>query len=368
MISADDAGHLARARRLAARGLYTTDPNPRVGCVIVKDASTVAEGWHERAGSSHAERMALDIAGSAARGATVYVSLEPCSFVGRTGACAEALIEAGVARVVCLGIDPNPRVAGRGVDRLRQAGVQVDVSGSESAISDDNPGYFSRMTRGRPWVRSKVAASLDGRTALQNGVSQWITGPASRADVHRWRARSSAVLTGVGTLLADDPRLNARPDAPDSAVKQPIRVILDSKLRTPPDASALGTVDDTLIYTTAGESAEADALSRRASIERAGGSSQCDLMGVLEALGQREINEVWVEAGAVLNGALLREGLIDELIVYLAPHAMGDSARGLFALDTLSSMEQRIALEFIDVRRVGDDLRITARPSTVTGP
>lgn len=368
MISAEDAGHLARAGRLAARGLFTTDPNPRVGCVLVKDGETIAEGWHIRAGSSHAERMALDIAGEAAREATAYVSLEPCGFVGRTGACTEALIAAGIARVVCRGIDPNPKVSGRGIDQLRQAGIQVDVLGSEPATSDDNPGYVSRMTRGRPWVRSKLAASLDGRTALANGVSQWITGAASRADVHRWRARSSAVLTGVGTVLADDPRLDARLDAPAPEVKQPLRVILDSELKTPPHAKALGTTDDTIIFTTAGQTAAADALSRRASVERVGGSGRCDLIEVLEALGLREINEVWVEAGAVLNGALLREGLIDELIIYLAPHAMGDSARGMFALDSLVSMEQRIALEFMDVRRVGDDLRIVARPSTVTGP
>ena len=367
MISVEDAGHLARAGKLAARGLYTTDPNPRVGCVIVRDGETIAEGWHMRAGSAHAEKMALDIAGEAAREATAYVSLEPCSFTGRTGACTEALIAAGVIRVVCRHIDPNPRVSGRGIDQLRQAGVQVDIAGSEPA-GDDNPGYVSRMTRGRPWVRSKIAASLDGRTALANGVSQWITGPASRADVHRWRARSSAVLTGVGTVLADDPRLDARLDEPAPEVRQPLRVILDSELRTPPGAKVLGTAEDALIFTTAGETAEADALSRRASIERVGGAGRCDLLEVLEALGRREINELWVEAGAELNGALLREGLIDELIVYFAPHAMGDRARGMFALDALVSMEQRISLEFKDVRRVGDDLRIVARPSTVTGP
>ncbi len=368
MTAADDAGHLARARRLAARGLYTTDPNPRVGCVIVKDGEVVAEGWHERAGGPHAERMALDIAGDASRGATAYVSLEPCSFAGRTAACTEALIDAGVVRVVCRGIDPNPKVSGRGIDQLRAAGLQVDVVGSLSTSDDDNPGYVSRMTRGRPWVRSKLAASLDGRTALANGLSQWITGSASRADVHRWRARSSAVLTGVDTLLADDPRLNARLEDPATEVKQPLRVILDSKLRTRPDAKALGSADDALIFTTSGESAVADALSRRASIERVGGSGRCDLIEVLEALGKREINELWVEAGAVLNGALLREGLIDEVIVYLAPHVMGSSARGMFALDSLVEMEQRIGLEFTDVRRVEDDLRVVARPRTLAGP
>ena len=218
-MDAADAGHLARAGKLATRGLYTTDPNPRVGCVIVKDGKAVAEGWHERAGGPHAERMALDIAGEAARGATAYVSLEPCSFVGRTGACTEALLDAGVTRVVCRGIDPNPKVSGRGIDQLRSAGLQLDVVGAEPTSGDDNPGYFSRMTRGRPWVRSKLAASLDGRTALANGVSQWITGPASRADVHRWRARSSAVMTGIGTLLADDPGLDARLEADPTVVR-----------------------------------------------------------------------------------------------------------------------------------------------------
>lgn len=369
MTAPADAAYLARAMKLAARGLFTTDPNPRVGCVLVKDGNVVGEGWHEQAGGPHAERVALSAAGDNATGATAYVTLEPCSFEGHTGACATALIDAGVARVVCPGIDPNPKVVGSGITSLREAGLQVDVGVASDIAAELNPGYFSRMTRGRPLVRSKLAVSLDGRTALAKGLSQWITGSAARADVHRWRARSSAVMTGIGTLLADNPGFDARLEEPAPPVKQPVRVVLDSGLKTPPEAKLLGTPEEALIFTTQTEvSADSDLLSRSATVERVGGFPRCDLAQVLDRLGELEFNEVWVEAGAVLNGALIREGLIDELIVYMAPQLLGDSARPMFVIDTLVSLEQRISLSFVDVRRVGDDLRIIARPSNVASP
>ncbi len=369
MTAQTDADYLTRASELAERGLYTTDPNPRVGCILVKDGRVIGEGWHERAGGAHAERVALAHAGSAAAGATAYVTLEPCSVTGRTGACAAALIEAGIARVVCPGIDPNPDVAGSGIASLRDAGVTVDAGIVHDASAALNPGFFSRMTRGRPFLRSKLAVSLDGRTTLANGQSQWITGAAARADAHRWRARSSAIMTGIGTVLADNPSLDARLEEPAPAVKQPARVVLDSALQTPPDAKVLAQPGEILLFTIQAEStAASDLLARGASIERVGGSGHCDLGQVLERLGELQFNEVWVEAGAQLNGALIREGLIDELIVYMAPQLLGTSAIGMFAIESLVSLQQRISLEFQDVRRVGDDLRIIARPSTVAGP
>ncbi len=369
MTARSDAEYLARAIKLAARGLYTTDPNPRVGCVLVKDGRVIGEGWHERTGGAHAERVALAHAGSAAAGATAYVTLEPCSFTGRTGACTTALIEAGIARVVCPGIDPNPKVSGSGIASLRDAGVEVDVGIAHDAAAALNPGYFSRRTRARPLVRSKLAVSLDGRTALANGRSQWITGAAARADAHRWRARSSAILTGIGTVLSDNPSLDARLEQPAPAVTQPARVVLDSALQTPPDAKVLSKPGKVLLFTIRAESsADSDLLARGATIERVGGSPRCDLAQVLDRLGELEFNEVWVEAGAELNGALIREGLIDELVIYMAPQLLGASALGMFAIDPLVSLEQRISLDFQDVRRFGADLRIIARLSTVTGP
>ncbi len=369
MIVHTDAEYLARAIKLAARGLYTTDPNPRVGCVLVKDGRVIGEGWHERAGGAHAERVALAHAGSAAADATAYVTLEPCNFIGETGACAAALIEAGVARVVCSGIDPNPKVAGSGIASLRDAGIKVDLDVVNDAAAALNPGFFLRMTRGRPLVRSKLAVSLDGRTALASGQSQWITGAAARADAHRWRARSSVIMTGIGTVLIDDPSLDTRLEEPAPAVIQPARVVVDSKLQTPPDAKLLSRPGEVLIFTNQAESAAGGHLRvQGATIERVGGSRHCDLAKVLERLAELEFNEVWVEAGATLNGALIREGLIDELIIYLAPQLLGTSAMGMFAIDSLVSLEQRISLDFQDVRRVGDDLRIIARPSTVASP
>ena len=352
---------MARAVRLARRGLYCTDPNPRVGCVLVKAGEIVGEGWTEPAGGPHAERMALDRAGGNAAGATAFVTLEPCNHTGRTGPCAQALTAARVARVVCAGSDPNPLVGGAGIRCLREAGVEVATGVLEASAAGLNPGYLARMTRGRPLVRSKLAASLDGRTALANGASQWITSAAARRDVHRWRARSSAILTGIGTVLADDPRLDARPPDTERAIVQPVRVVLDSRLRTPPQAKLLDSPGEVIVFASRGARRAARALRQSgARVESVPGDARCDLAGVMTRLGEMEFNEVWVEAGARLNGALLDAGLIDELVIYLAPAVLGADARGMFAMEPLASLERRVALKYEGIRRVGRDLRITA--------
>jgi diaminohydroxyphosphoribosylaminopyrimidine deaminase/5-amino-6-(5-phosphoribosylamino)uracil reductase len=358
-VNAADSQWMAHALRLAERGLYTTSPNPRVGCVLVKDDKLIGEGWHERAGEPHAEVHALRAAGHAARGATAYVTLEPCSHHGRTPPCAEALIAAGVARVVAAARDPNPLVAGAGIARLRAAGIDVECGLMEAEARELNVGFISRMTRGTPWVRSKVAASLDGRTALNNGTSKWITGAAARHDVQHWRARSCAVLTGVGTVLADDPRLNVR-EIP--AERQPLRVVLDSELCIPATAAILRN-GPTLVYTVNSDAATHGAL--RASgaevVVLAGVDGRVDATAALRDLAQRGINEVLVEAGRTLNGALLRAGLVDELVLYLAPQLLGDAARGMADLGELTQLQQRVDLQWQDVRQVGGDLRIVAR-------
>ncbi|WJW76218.1 bifunctional diaminohydroxyphosphoribosylaminopyrimidine deaminase/5-amino-6-(5-phosphoribosylamino)uracil reductase RibD [Thiohalobacter sp. IOR34] len=366
MGSSDDYRYMARALRLARLGLYTTDPNPRVGCVIVRDGAVVGEGWHERAGGPHAEIHALRAAGEAARGATAYVTLEPCCHHGRTPPCSEALIEAGVARVVAAMEDPNPRVAGEGLAQLRAAGIEAEAGVLAAEAEALNPGFVSRMRRGRPFVRCKLAMSLDGRTAMASGESQWITGDAARADVHRLRARSSAILTGIGTVLADDPSLNARLEE-GVGVKQPLRVVLDAHLAMPPTARMLSLPGETLVLTRAREPAFREALEAAgAEVMRLPGSADAlDLNAVMDCLAEREVNELLVETGAVLAGTLLRAGLIDELVVYLAPHIMGDAARGLFHLPGLEAMQDRIGLEIRDVRAVGRDWRITAVPERV---
>ena len=356
--SAADSRWMARALQLAQRGLPTTAPNPRVGCVLVKDGKNIGEGWHVRAGEPHAEVHALRAAGAAAQDATAYVTLEPCSHHGRTPPCAEALIEAGVARVVCAMQDPNPRVAGQGFAMLRAAGIAVECGLMEAAARDLNIGFVSRMTRGLPFVRSKIAASLDGRTALANGVSQWITGAAARVDVQHWRARSCALVTGIGTVLADDPQLNVR----IATERQPLRVVLDSALRMPPTARMLQ--GGRVLVCTASQDA-----GKRAALERQGAevlllpvtAGQVDLPAVLRELARRGINEVLVEAGKTLNGALLRAGLVDELLLYLAPQLLGDAARGLADLGELTQLEQRVGLVWQEVRHVGGDMRITVR-------
>ncbi|MYF70049.1 MAG: bifunctional diaminohydroxyphosphoribosylaminopyrimidine deaminase/5-amino-6-(5-phosphoribosylamino)uracil reductase RibD [Proteobacteria bacterium] len=352
---------MARAVQLARRGLFSADPNPRVGCVLVKAGRIVGEGWHERAGGPHAERVAIAEAGTDASGATAYVTLEPCSHTGRTGPCADALIEARVARVVCGATDPNPLVDGTGVRRLREAGMDVTVGVLEASAAALNPGFRSRMTRGRPLIRSKLAASLDGRTALANGESQWITGEAARRDVHRWRARSSAVLTGIGTVLADDPGLDARLPAPHLPIVQPARIVVDSGLRTPPTARTLALPGTSLVFGCREAPESAEALRQAgARVESVPGARHCDLARVMTRLGELQFNEVWVEAGARLNGALLDAGLIDELVIYLAPQVLGADGRGMFAIEPLASLEDRFELEYQEVRKVGKDLRIRA--------
>ena len=363
MITADDHRHMARALRLAARGLYTTDPNPRVGCVLVKDGRVVGEGWHKVAGGPHAEINALGQAGAAATGATACVTLEPCCHQGRTPPCTVALIKAGVRRVVYAMQDPNPRVAGEGAARLQAAGIEVEPGVLAEDARRLNPGFDRRMRTGRPWVRCKLAMSLDGRTAMASGESQWITGVAARADVHQLRARSSAILTGIGTVLADDPALTARlADDMETNFRQPLRVVLDSRLRLPPTAQLLGLPGATLVVTgVAADTAPAHLVSDAVSVVTVPmGSGRLDLAAVLQELGSREINEVHVEAGATLSGALLQAGLVDELVIYMAPHLMGDTARGLFALPGLDRMADRIQLAITDIRAVGQDWRITA--------
>ncbi len=371
MNAVDDLGYMARAVQLAERGLYTTDPNPRVGCVLVRNGQVVGEGWHRRTGEPHAERLALTAAGERARGATCYVTLEPCSHQGRTPPCADALIEAGVARVVAAMQDPNSRVAGSGLARLRQAGIATEVGVLESAARELNPGFIQRMTSGRPWVRCKLAASLDGRTAMANGESKWITGEPARRDVQRLRARSSAILTGIGTVLADDPSMNVRLNASqlrgvedDADVRQPLRVVLDPKLRLPATARILGLPGSVLVLHGRGSAADADRLrDQGAEVEQvAMKDGALDLGEVLDRLAVREVNEALVEAGANLAGGFLKAGLIDELVLYLGPHLMGDAARALFVLPGLEQMAQRVELQLVDVRQVGSDLRIIARP------
>lgn len=358
--SADDARYMARAIELAARGLYTTDPNPRVGCVVVKDGRIVGEGWHERAGEAHAEPRALDFAGCKARDADVYVTLEPCSHTGRTPPCADALIRAGVRRVVAAMRDPNPRVNGQGFERLRAAGIATDVGLLEARALALNPGFAQRLQKGRPYVRLKIAASLDGRTALANGESRWITGEAARADVQRWRARSSAILTGIGTLLADDPSLTVR----DFDIgRQPLRVVVDSKLRTPTTARMLSLPGRTLIVAAQDNDRSRALVEAKAeTIALPSAASSVDLAALMHLLAERGMNEVLVEAGPRLCGALLSERLVDEIIFYMAPQLLGDGARGMFQLPGIATLKDRIALAVTDMRAVGDDWRVCAIP------
>jgi diaminohydroxyphosphoribosylaminopyrimidine deaminase / 5-amino-6-(5-phosphoribosylamino)uracil reductase len=344
---------------LAGRGLYTTTPNPRVGSVIVKDGAVVGTGWHEKAGMPHAEVLALKAAGERARGATLYLNLEPCSHHGRTPPCADAVVAAGVKRVVAAMQDPNPKVAGAGFAKLRAAGIEVEHGLMEDEARELNIGFVARMTRGRPWVRMKVAASLDGRTALANGKSQWITGEEARADGHRWRARACAILTGHGTVRDDDPQLNVRGiDTP----RQPLKIVVDSRFETPLSARLLKE-GKTLV---AGAVNEAK---RIAALEKAGAETvtipndrgKVELFKLMEELARRELNEIHVEGGTKLNGSLLQAGVVDELLVYLAPSVIGDSGRGMFSLPELTELSRSTTLKIHEVERVGEDLRIVAR-------
>ena len=354
----DDRSFMARALALAERGLYTTTPNPRVGCVVVKDGSIVGEGWHARSGEAHAEQAALDDArskGQDVRGATLYVTLEPCNRHGRTPPCVDAVIGAGIGRVVAAMLDPNPAQA-NGAARLRDAGVVVDVGLMESEATELNVGFVSRMTRGVPWVRSKIAASLDGRTALMNGDSRWITGPDARADGHAWRARACAIVTGVGTVLRDDPALTVREVA---TPRQPLRVVVDRDADTPVDARVFA--DGNALVVTAGSRNDRwPAGVETLALPNAEG--RVDLVALLRELARRGVNEVHVEAGAKLNGALITGGLVDELVVYLAPAVIGDPARGMFECAApLDSLAARVNLDWMSVDRFGADLRIVAR-------
>lgn len=348
-----DQQFMARALELAARGLNTTTPNPRVGCVLVKDGIIVGEGWHERAGEPHAEVNALREAGAAAHGSTAYVTLEPCSHHGRTPPCADTLIDVGVARVVAAMRDPNPLVAGEGLARLELAGIEVGLGLMEGEARELNIGFVSRMTRGRPWLRLKVAASLDGKTALINGQSQWITGPEARRDGHAWRARSCAILTGSGTVGADDPSLTVR-DVPCS--RQPLRVVIDSRLQTPAAAKVLAG-EGALIF-----SAVEGSIPGAEVVAAPDDKGKVDLVAMMRELGRRGINEVLVEGGVQLNGSLLAAGLVDELLIYQAPLVIGNAARGMFDLPQLTDLAGARRLRFVDSCRLGDDLRLLARP------
>jgi diaminohydroxyphosphoribosylaminopyrimidine deaminase/5-amino-6-(5-phosphoribosylamino)uracil reductase len=372
MFSDFDRDAMARALELAARGLETAHPNPRVGCIIARGERIVGEGWHARAGEPHAEVHALRAAGAAAVGATAYVTLEPCNHHGRTPPCVEALLAAGIARVVFAVADPNPRVNGSGARVLREHGVQVESGLLEDEAVELNAGFLKRMRTGRPWVRVKLAMSLDGRTALSNGESHWITGTAAREDVQLWRARSGAVMTGIGTVLADDPRLDVRLTEPPGARRPALlRVILDSHVRTPPAARVFSIPGEVLLLSTAPRGGDDEpsarrraALVGRATIEEvpADAQAQVSLEAALALLAHREINELWVEAGPRLAGSLLAGGLVDELILYIAPRLLGPQGRPLAELPALGQLQDSPWFVIMDLRQLGTDLRLRLRP------
>ena len=365
VFSAEDHRFMARALQLAEHGLWTTTPNPRVGCVLVRDGAVIGEGWHEKAGGPHAEVAALAAARSAGgdpRGTTAYVTLEPCNFFGRTPPCTEALIAAGVSRVVAAMSDPNPKVAGGGLARLREAGIEVASGLLEAAARELNIGFVSRMTRGRPFVRVKLAASLDGRTALAGGESQWITGPDARRDTHRWRARACAILTGSGTVLVDDPQLTVRNVSGFAEEqRQPWRVVVDGAARISPQAKVFS--GGALWVTAGGAPNRVELPAAVECLVLPGHHGHVDLMGLLHELGRRGVNELHVEAGPKLSGALLSEGLVDELLMYFAPSLIGDTGRGLFSTPGLESLADRPQVTIQDVRMLGSDLRVRARLS-----
>ena len=363
MFSAADHLFMAQALRLAELGLYTTTPNPRVGCVIVRDNKMVGSGWHQKAGQPHAEIHALDSAGNAASGATAYITLEPCSHHGRTPPCANALIEAGIAKVIMAMEDPNPIVCGRGRASLEQAGVMVQTGLMRDEAHALNVGFVSRMTRQRPWVRLKIAASLDGKTALNNGASQWISGEAARQDGHRWRARSCAILTGIGTIKADNPQLTVRHVETE---RQPKKIIIDRHLAVSPEARLILNGEGTWIFTANFHSQE-----KKAQLERMGIhvivlpdlKGNVDLEEMMTMLADSGANEILVEAGSGLSGVLIAASLVDEIVFYLAPHLLGDDAQGMFKLPELIQLDQKKTLDIQDVRMIGRDIRIIARPS-----
>ncbi|MBS0423757.1 MAG: bifunctional diaminohydroxyphosphoribosylaminopyrimidine deaminase/5-amino-6-(5-phosphoribosylamino)uracil reductase RibD [Proteobacteria bacterium] len=361
MFSAADYVFMSHALRLAEQGLCSTTPNPRVGCVIVRDEQIVGSGWHEKAGQSHAEINALADAGALAHGATAYVTLEPCSHHGRTPPCVDALIAASIARVVMAMEDPNPLVSGRGRTLLQQAGISVQMGLMQTEALTLNAGFVSRMTRKKPWVRLKIAASLDGKTALNNGASQWITGEAARQDGHRWRARSCALMTGIGTVESDNPQLTVRHVETD---RQPKKIVVDSRLAIPLNARVLQDGTETFIFTAQfgdpEKKAALDQLNARVMVFP-NGSGAVDLQEMMATLADLEVNEVLVEAGSRLNGALIDAGLADELIIYLAPHLIGDNACGMIALPELTDLEYKKPLKIQDVRMIGQDIRLIAK-------
>jgi diaminohydroxyphosphoribosylaminopyrimidine deaminase/5-amino-6-(5-phosphoribosylamino)uracil reductase len=362
MLAPEDYMH--RALALAERGLYTTSPNPRVGCVIVDDAGDIiGEGWTQPAGQNHAEIQALldaEARGNSVVGATVYVTLEPCSHFGRTPPCCDALVKAGIGHVVAAMQDPNPLVSGEGFERLKTSGIAVTSGLLEAQASALNEGFISRIVRGRPFVRLKIAASLDGKTALANGISKWITSEAARADAHHWRARASAVLTGIGTVIADDPMMNVRAvETP----RQPLRIVLDSRLRIPTSAKILQGGNTLIVTTNDNTERHAELNATGAEILHVPASAgRVDIAALLPLLAQRGVNELLVEAGAELNAAFMQSGYVDEYLLYLAPTFLGDPARGLAMLPAFANLAERIALRFHSFEQVGEDLRILARP------
>lgn len=373
---------MSQAIQLAQRGLYTTDPNPRVGCVLVKGNRLVGQGWHQYAGQGHAEVNALAQAQQQANGATAYVTLEPCSHTGKTPPCTEALIKAGIAQVIVAMQDPNPLVAGKGLKTLENHGMEVQCGLLAAQAAALNPGFISRMQRARPWVRCKMAISLDGRTAMKNGASKWITGAAARSDVQRWRARSSAILTGINTVLEDDPSMTVRPgdwqgefpeawlgpEGMDEAkVRQPIRIILDSDLRIASTAKILSAAAQSWLFHRPNanlEQKKKKLINQGAKVVALKSKTESvDIAQLLQYLAEQEINEVWLESGATLAGKFVQLGLVDEFIIYMAPKLMGHNARGLFNLPGIDAMADSLDLEWQDIRQVGNDLRIIARPA-----
>lgn len=368
----NDFYYMARALRLAKRGLWSTNPNPRVGCVIVRDGEIVGEGWHQIAGEPHAEIHALKMAKGQTKGATCYVTLEPCCHQGRTPPCTDALIKAGITRVVVAMSDTNPVVSGKGIEQLINAGILVDTGILSQESADLNIGFHQRMQHGRPYIRCKMAMSLDGRTAMESGESQWITSPDARIDVQALRARSAAIMTGAGTILADDPLLTVRENELPShefipkQLNKPYRIIVDAHLSTPPDSRTLSAEGKTIIFTASTSTGVKTMLEKAGatviSLPKKGGHD-IDLVEMCRILAtDYEVNELLLETGATLSGSLLRAGLIDEIIIYMAPTLMGNNARGLFNLPELQMMDQRLHVDIKDIRAVGCDWRITAIP------
>jgi len=359
MFDEQDQAHMLRALELAQQGLFTTTPNPRVGCVIAApDGRGVGEGWHVRAGEPHAEVIALRAAGALAQGATAYVTLEPCSHFGRTPPCADALVNAGVSRVIVAMQDPNPQVSGKGLQRLREAGIDVRCGLLAREARELNIGFVSRMERGKPWMRLKVATSLDGFTALPDGTSQWITSEAARADGHAWRARACAVLTGIGTVRDDNPRMDVRHV---STSRQPLKVLVDSRLDADPHSRLFGGAPVWVAFAVRDEARERELRERGCEllfVPNARG--KVDLQALVQMLGERGLNEVHVEAGYKLNGSLLQAGLVDELLMYLAPCALGQGLPA-FDLPALQSLDQRLQMQWHAIDRVGTDVRLIAR-------